>query len=200
MPCLLARSVLPQLGLLMSVLSFIYASKGEMKGDALWAALKKLGVQKGKKHAVFGTDVESFVEKDLVSQKYLMRIKIVEAERSVFYQTCVLLLRRQHPRVALCACPYCAPSPLRRRRPLSVCRPPHHPLRTTTTTGTRAPASRAVACDLPASNACLLPRLRWAPVCCAAGKRSTTAGASAPAPSSRNATCCRSWPKSTAKT
>jgi len=75
---------LPKLGLLMSVLSFIYASKGEMKGDALWAALKKLGVQKGKKHAVFGTDVESFVEKDLVSQKYLMRIKIVEAERQTF--------------------------------------------------------------------------------------------------------------------
>ncbi|NXI35637.1 NSE3 protein, partial [Galbula dea] len=59
-----------KLGLLMVILSFIFMKGNSAKDGALWEFLRRLRVQPGERHEVFG-DVKKLLTEEFVRQKYL---------------------------------------------------------------------------------------------------------------------------------
>lgn len=72
----------PASGLLLSVLSVIHMNSGELNEDSIWSFLKKLGIEKKKLHPIFGDVQEKLSEFE--RQRYLQKLKHVEADASVF--------------------------------------------------------------------------------------------------------------------
>ncbi|XP_053908155.1 non-structural maintenance of chromosomes element 3 homolog [Cuculus canorus] len=65
----------PKLGLLIVILSFIFMKGNSVKDGAVWEFLRRLRLQPGERHEVFG-DVKKLVTEEFVRQKYLEIIPI----------------------------------------------------------------------------------------------------------------------------
>ncbi|XP_069739029.1 non-structural maintenance of chromosomes element 3 homolog [Phaenicophaeus curvirostris] len=65
----------PKLGLLVVILSFIFMKGNSVKDGAVWEFLRRLRLQPGERHEVFG-DVKKLVTEEFVRQKYLEIIPI----------------------------------------------------------------------------------------------------------------------------
>ncbi|XP_048347028.1 non-structural maintenance of chromosomes element 3 homolog [Sphaerodactylus townsendi] len=60
----------PKIGLLLIILSVIFMKAGVAKEPAVWEVLRRLRVDPGEKHKVFG-DVKKLITEEFVRQKYL---------------------------------------------------------------------------------------------------------------------------------
>ncbi|KAM7134311.1 non-structural maintenance of chromosomes element 3 homolog [Macrochelys suwanniensis] len=76
-----------KLGLLTVILSFIYMKGNAAKESEVWEMLKKLGVEPGKRHEVFG-DVRELVTVEFVQQKYLEYSRMPRTEQAKFGFQC----------------------------------------------------------------------------------------------------------------
>jgi hypothetical protein len=87
-PCIDWSKQLPHLGLTMTLLLLIYSNNGEMGGKELWKSLAQFGIKDPKKHPIFG-NVEDFVEKTLIKQKYLVKFQRMDTEKPETDYRCV---------------------------------------------------------------------------------------------------------------
>ncbi|CAL1606922.1 unnamed protein product [Knipowitschia caucasica] len=72
-------SVNPKTGLLWVILSVIFMKRGAVKEGLIWNTLKKLRVDPGERHEVFG-DVKKLVTDEFVRQRYLEYVRIPHTE------------------------------------------------------------------------------------------------------------------------
>uniref|UniRef100_A0A8C6SGU6 Necdin-like 2 n=1 Tax=Neogobius melanostomus TaxID=47308 RepID=A0A8C6SGU6_9GOBI len=69
----------PKMGLLFVILSVIFMKRGVVKESLIWNTLKKLRVDPGEKHALFG-DVKKLVTDEFVRQRYLEFVRVPHTE------------------------------------------------------------------------------------------------------------------------
>lgn len=69
----------PKTGLLFVILSVIFMRRGVVKESLIWNTLKKLRVDPGEKHELFG-DVKKLVTDEFVRQRYLEYVRVPHTE------------------------------------------------------------------------------------------------------------------------
>lgn len=69
----------PKMGLLFVILSVIFMKRGVVKESVIWNTLKKLRVDPGEKHELFG-DVKKLVTDEFVRQRYLEYVRVPHTE------------------------------------------------------------------------------------------------------------------------
>nr|XP_056706225.1 non-structural maintenance of chromosomes element 3 homolog [Euleptes europaea] len=73
----------PKMGLLLIILSVIFMKGGVAKEPAIWEVLRRLRIEPGEKHKIFG-EVKKLITEEFVRQKYLEYIRLPHTDPPEF--------------------------------------------------------------------------------------------------------------------